>query len=92
MAEGSSRPTLTAHEVAQLLEDDDDSGEIFHPGSDDELGMVEMEVDSFDEDSDFDNYDEDDSDSLYVVYRHYNIIIIVNLHFIRKLTVTVNTT
>ena len=27
IAEGSSRPTLTAHEVAQLLEDDDDSGE-----------------------------------------------------------------
>ena len=92
MAEGSSRPTLTAHEVAQLLEDDDDSGEIFYPGSDDELGMVEMEVDSCDEDSDSDNYDEDDSDSLYVVYRHYNIIITVNLHFIGKLTATENTT
>ena len=45
MAEGSSRPTLTAHEVAQLLGDDDDLGEIFYPWSDDELGTVEMEVD-----------------------------------------------
>ena len=49
MAEASSRALFTGEEVLHLLECDSDDGDcvddIFFPGSDDELGFVEEEID-----------------------------------------------
>ena len=50
MAEASSRALFTGEQVLHLLDNDsDDDGDcvddVFFPGSDDELGFVEEEVD-----------------------------------------------
>lgn len=92
MAEGFSRPTLTAHEVAELLEEDDgDFGEIFYAGSDDELGMEEIEVDSENDD----DPSESDDDSMYVIIKNTSTLIVNQycdlIFYIGKVTATMNT-